>query len=115
MKNEFIDLGCGLDSTAVTPSPPSESKKSYPCFYFTCDEKIDLPKDEFTFMAKGRKVEDSENSRDPENPRYRYEIEVHGFKPVGGDKEPASVSETLKKNIREKMKARAYEREMGDE
>lgn len=109
MDAEFIDLGCGLDSGPGYPmgAEGGEKKKSYPCFYFTCDEEIDMPDGDFTFMAKGRKVEDSENMRDPENPRYRYEIEVHGFKPMGGGKkmkeEELSVGDILKKAIRDKM------------
>lgn len=108
MKTEFIDLGCGLDSgTAAMPSsPPSPEKKSYPCFYFTCDEAIELPDGEFTFMAKGRKVDCSENTRDEENPRYRYEIEVHGFKPMGGEKKMADMGEAFKKGLTSGMEKR---------
>jgi hypothetical protein len=101
---EFIDLGCGLDSPS-SPMTASESpKKSYPCFYFTCDEKIDLPDGDFTFTAKGRKIESSENTRDPEEPRYRYEIEVHGFKPMGGaKKESPDMGSEFRKNLDRKM------------
>lgn len=108
MKNDYIDLGCGLDSGpayATNPAPDS-AKKSYPCFYFTCDEEIELPDGEFVFSAKGRKVEDSENMRDPENPRYRYEIEVHGFKPEGtvrSDKGMVSMADAFKKGLDKKM------------
>lgn len=108
---EFIDLGCGLDS-AVSPTTPSDGqKKTYPCFYFTCDEKIDLPDGDFTFMAKGRRIEASENTRDPEDPRYRYEIEVHGFKPMGGKKaESEDMGAMFRRNLDKKMKG-GYEEE----
>lgn len=112
MEKDFIDLGCGLDSPGGPAPTTLAEKKSYPCFYFTCDEKIDLPDGEFKFMAVGRKIEDSENTRDEENPRYRYEIEVHGFKPVGAapkkkDDGLTNVGEALKKAMADKMKEKA--------
>lgn len=103
--NEYIDLGCGLDSPAMPITASDSPKKSYPCFCFTCDEEIELPDGEFTFSAKGRKVEDSENTRDEKNPRYRYEIEVHGFKPMGGSKKDGMVSmaDAFKAGLNKKM------------
>lgn len=82
-------------------------KKSYPCFTFTCDEEIDLPDGEFTFMAKGRRVEVSANTRDPADPRYRYEIEVQGFKPMGAVKKDATdMGENFKKGLMAGMEKR---------
>ncbi len=110
MDKEVIDLGCGLDSEPASVSP--EPKKSYPCFYFTCDEKIDLPEGDFTFMAKGRKVDSGENTRDPEDPRYRYEIEVQGFKPMGkseGDEPKFSMGEKVKSAMAKKKAGTAEE------
>lgn len=105
MDKEYIDLGCGLDSEPMEAT--SEPKKSYPCFYFTCDEKIDLPDGEFKFMAVGRKVDTGENTRDPDDPRYRYEIEVQGFKPMGGvNKEGTDMGEKFKKGLMKGMEER---------
>lgn len=101
--NEYIDLGCGLDSPA-SPMSGKPPEKSYPTFSFTCDEGIDLPDGEFMFSAKGRKVDVSANTRDPKNPRHRYEIEVHGFKPMGGAKKgPPDLGGAFKKNMDAKM------------
>lgn len=84
----------------ASPGP----KKTYPCFSFSCDEEIDLPDGDFTFMAKGRKVLDTEETRDPEDPRYRYEIEVQGFKPMGGaTKDSPDLSAKLKDGMRKSM------------
>lgn len=105
---EFIELGCGLD-TPGTPTAGDAPKKSYPCFYFTCDEPIDLPGGDFTFTAKGRKVSATNNTRDPENPRHSYEIEVHGFKPMGAKGPNVDVGSSIKKAMREKMADKANE------
>ncbi len=106
--NEFIDLGCGMDSGYGSVSPATSPKKSYPSFCFTCDEEIALPDGEFTFTAKGRKIDVGANTRDPEEPRYRYEIEVQGFKPMGGVKGAVkdmgeTFKDRLKKGMAEKM------------
>jgi hypothetical protein len=106
MPNEFIDLGCGLDSPAYPATAKDAPKKSYPCFTFTCDEEIDLPDGEFTFTAKGRKVSHNEDTRDPEEPRHRYEIEVQGFKPQGGAKKSegmTSMADAFKRGMDRKM------------
>jgi len=89
----------------------SAPKKSYPTFCFTCDEEIDLPDGEFIFSAKGRKVDVGANTRDPEDPRYRYEIEVQGFKPMGAAKKGApDMGATFKERLNKTMAAK-----MGDE
>ncbi len=105
MEKEFIDLGCGMDAEPAETAAPDVPKKSYPCFYFTCDEKIDLPDGLFKFMAMGRKVDSGENVRDPEDPRYRYEIEVQGFKTVKTESGDMKVS--LGEKIGEAMKKKA--------
>ncbi len=113
MHKEFIDLGCGLESTdSPMPSSPSPAKKSYPCFYFTCDEHIELPDGDFTFMAKGRQIKHSEDTRDPDEPRFTYEIEVQGFKPMGGAKKDGpDLSSKLKEGMRKSMAKGEYEEE----
>ncbi len=110
MPNDFIDLGCGLDSKPMGELPMP--KKSYPSFCFTCDEEIALPDGEFTFTAKGRKIDVGANTRDPEDPRYRYEIEVQGFKPMGGVKGAVKdMGETFKDRLNKGMAAKMDDEE----
>lgn len=122
MTNDYIDLGCGMDDSPATPMAVSAPAKSYPTFYFTCSEPIDLPDGEFTFSAKGRKVDASENTRDPDDPRYRYEIEVHGFKAMGGGSKKDSSTDVasslkagMKKMMAEKMEAMPDAEDTADE
>lgn len=116
--NEYIDLGCGLDSPAASPltqsSPP---KKIYPNFSFSCDEPIDLPEGDFTFMAKGRKVLETGDKHDPKNPRHRYEIEVQGFKPMGAVKKSAdmpSMSDAFRKGLNKSMMSKMSAEDKAD-
>ena len=51
---------------------------SYPTLYFTSGQEIEFPEDG-TATIKFRKVECSENMRDPKDPKYRYELEVQGI------------------------------------
>lgn len=89
----------------------SEEKVSYPSLYFTHDKPVDLP-DEGTAVIKFRKIESSENTRDPEDPKYRCEIEVHSIEVKGGgEKGMVSVEDALKNAMRKKMKKGEYEEE----
>lgn len=82
----MIDLGnkyeppCAPKETECKDEP----KITYPTFYFSCAEKCELPENG-TATIKFRKVEDAENTRDPDDPRYRYELEVHGIEVTGED------------------------------
>jgi hypothetical protein len=82
----MIDLGQKNDysSPAVAVSVEKEPKVSYPSLYFTCDKEYDIP-DTGTATIKFRKVEDSENVRDPKDPKYRYELEIQGIEIDGMD------------------------------
>lgn len=96
-----IELGQKCNSTCGAPvgandSGDSKAKMIYPSLYFTHDKPVDLP-DEGTAVIKFRKIESSENTRDPDSPKYRCEIEVHSIEPKGG-------SEPLKVSLGEKIK-----------
>lgn len=89
----------------------SDDKIHYPSLYFTHDEPVDLP-DEGTAVITFRKVESSENTRDPDDPKYRCEIEVHSIDiKGGGEKGMASMASALKDAMRKKMRKGEYEEE----
>lgn len=93
----------------------SDKKMSYPTLYFTCDKECEFP-EEGTAKIKFRKVEDVENTRDPEKPTYRYELEVHGIE-VDGMKEmddgedEADVKTGIKEGMKKMMKKKMGEEE----
>jgi hypothetical protein len=106
-----IELGQKYDSTGCCApvSEKSEDKMHYPSLYFTHDEPVDLP-DEGTAVITFRKIESSENVRDPKDPKYRCEIEVHSIDVKGSsDKGMVSVADALKGAMRKKMKKGDYE------
>lgn len=109
-----IDLGQKNDIGA--PCAPSESKEKvhYPSLYFTHDKPVELP-EEGTAVITFRKIESSENTRDPDDPKYRCELEVHSIEIQGGKKKEermVSVGDAFKKAVRSKMKEKAgYEEE----
>jgi len=76
---------------------------SYPSLYFTCDKEYEIP-EEGTATIKFRKVEDSENTRNPEDPKYRYELEVHGIDIVGLKTEKEDDGADVKTGIKEGIK-----------
>lgn len=80
-------------------------KLHYPTLYFTCGEEIKLP-DQGSAMIKFRKVECSENTRDPESPKYRYELEVHGIEVKAGkvEEDAEAPIDALKKGMRKALK-----------
>ncbi len=87
-------------------SDSKERKVSYPTLYFTCDTACDIP-DKGTATIKFRKVEDAENTRDPKDPKYRYELEVQGIEIEGmdeGDDEEEAPIDMLKKGLRKALK-----------
>jgi len=93
----MIDLGQKYDSScSESPSPMKEGKKSYPTLYFTTTEEMELP-DEGVAKIKFRKVESSENVREPDMPKYSCEIEVQGIEVISSketndyDDEPVSA------------------------
>lgn len=86
---------------------------SYPSLYFTCDKDYEIP-DEGTATIKFRKVEDSENTRDPEDPKYRYELEVHSIEVEGmkeGGDDEADVKSAIKNGIKKMMKKKSGDEE----
>lgn len=110
-----IELGQKYENgpCCAPDSPKGESKMHYPSLYFTHDEPVDLP-DEGTAVITFRKIESSENVRDPEDPKYRCEIEVHTIEVNGGKKSEegmASMADALKVAMRKKMKQGEYEEE----
>lgn len=105
-----IDLGQKYDNGPCgVPMGSSESKEKvhYPSLYFTHDEPVEVP-DEGTAVIKFRKIESSENTRDPDDPKYRCEIEVHAIEFKGGDKGMVSMADSLKDALRKKMKQGQY-------
>lgn len=108
-----IDLGQKYDPSCCAPMPSStgEGKMSYPSLYFTHDKPVDLP-DEGTAVITFRKVESSENTRDPSAPKYRCEIEVHSIEPKGGKKSEAEdMGSMFRRNLDKKMKGEYEEEE----
>jgi len=104
-----IDLAQKIDMTCPSPGgSSSDAKMSYPSLYFTHDEPVDLP-DEGTAVIKFRKVESSENTRDPDDPKYRCEIEVHSIDVAESRKKEdgmVSVSDAFRKAAMKKMKSK---------
>lgn len=110
-----IELGQKYDGPVCAPSCDSDDVKKmhYPSLYFTHDKPVELP-DEGTAVITFRKIESSENTRDPEDPKYRCEIEVHSIEVKGGGKTEqgmTSMAEALKTAMRKKMKQGEYEEE----
>lgn len=107
-----IDLGQKYDSSPCSaPAPASDSKVNYPSLYFTHDEPLDLP-EEGTAVITFRKIESSENTRDPEDPKYRCELEVQSIDVKGSkDNNMVSMGDALKQAMRKKMKKGEYEEE----
>lgn len=107
-----IDLGQKMDSSCCAPMGSSDSKDKthYPSLYFTHDEPVEVP-EEGTAVIKFRRIESSENTRDPEDPKYRCEVEVHSIEFKGGEKPEVNVGSMLKDAMRKKLKKGDYENE----
>lgn len=109
-----IDLGQKYDSPGCcAPSGASDDgdKVHYPSLYFTHDKPVELP-EEGTATITFRKIESSENTRDPDDPKYRCEIEVHSIEVKGdGRKGMVNVGDALKNAMRKKLKQGEYEEE----
>lgn len=86
----------------VTCESSAEEKMHYPTLYFTVDQKIKCPQ-EGTATIKFRKVESAENERDPEDPKYRYELEVQGIDMQGEVAHEEKPEVTLKVNLRKAL------------
>ena len=112
----MIDLGIKRGSTDLAisaPATPSPSDKSYPTFYFTAPCDCEMP-DVGTAKIKFRKVEDAENTRNPGEPQYRYELEVHGIEVISGGEDDMDVGDSLKRAMRKKMAEKMGKDEDGD-
>lgn len=101
-------------SAAIMIGAPASPEDNCPCptFYFTSDKEYAIP-DEGTATIKFRKVKDSEDTKDPEDPQYNYELEVSsidiaGMKDGNIELDSEANSETdvgmaLKKGVRAMM------------
>lgn len=100
----MIDLGQKNSSgpCCAPMSTDSESKVHYPNLYFTTDTEIEFP-DDGTAVIKFRKVECSENMRDPKDPKYRYELEVQGIDIKGAEVEEEDMGKKAMKGIKMMM------------
>ncbi len=83
-------------------SSDGDKKINYPTLYFTVDERMKFP-GEGTALIKFRKVESAENERDPEDPKFRYELEVQGIEMVAAEKSEEKPEDMLKKNLRKAL------------
>lgn len=103
-----IDLGQKQDSTGCCApmAEKSDDKMHYPSLYFTHDEPVNLPA-EGTAVITFRKIESSENTRDPDDPKYRCEIEVRSIEVKGGEV-GMNVGSAIKDALRKKMKKGEY-------
>lgn len=90
-------------------SEKDEEKTYYPSLYFTGDSKMDIP-DEGTAVITFRKVDSGENTRDPEDPKYRCEIEVHSIEVKGGKKDDG-----LKTSLGDKIKQAMDKKKSSDD
>lgn len=73
-----------------------------PTFYFTTNTECKIP-DEGTGTIKFRKIEDSENTRDPDSPRYRYELEVSSLDIDGMKDSEEKPVDMLKAGLRKAL------------
>lgn len=107
-----IDLGQKYESPGCcAPSEASDDKMHYPSLYFTHDKPVEFP-DEGEAVITFRKVESSENTRDPDDPKYRCELEVKSIEIKGdGRKGMVSMGDALKAAMRKKLKQGEYEEE----
>lgn len=102
------DLGQESPSSGCAPMPcdDGDNKVYYPSLYFSGDTKMDIP-DEGTALITFRKIDSGENTRDPEDPKYRCEIEVQSIdvKSSKAADEPmgVNVGKALKDAMRKKM------------
>ena len=76
---KFHDLGSKSDGCCSPCGPHTRDGLSYPTFYFSSPNKLSLRDGDFSITLKGRKVEAAENTRDEDDPKFRYEIEVHAI------------------------------------
>lgn len=105
-----IELGQKNDPAMCAPMSKEEGDKlHYPSLYFTHDKPVEVPK-EGTAVITFRRVETSENDRDPDDPKYRCEIEVRDIEFKGG-KPSGDLSSKLKEGLRKKLKVGEYEME----
>lgn len=106
-----IDLGTKSPAGCCSPASDKdegEEKTYYPSLYFTGDEKMDIP-DEGSAVITFRKVDSGENTRDPKEPLYRCEIEVHSIDVREGKKDDAlkvSVGTALGEAMKKKKSAK---------
>lgn len=109
-----IELGSKSSGPGCCASPccDSNEKTYYPSLYINGDKKVDLP-DEGEAVITFRKVDSGEDTRDPENPRYRCELEVRSIEPRAAKKDDdsigTSVGNVLKEAMRKKLKRPGYE------
>ncbi len=99
MKYELGQKNEGPGCCAPMASESGEGKMHYPSLYFTGDSKMDIP-EEGTAVITFRKVDSGENTRDPDDPKYRCEIEVHSIAVKEAKKEDG-----LKVSLGDKIKA----------
>jgi hypothetical protein len=82
----------------------TDEKVHYPTLYFSGNEKMDIP-DEGTAVITFRKVDSGENTRDPDEPMYRCEIEVQSLEVKDGPKKGmVSMADAFKKGLDKSMK-----------
>jgi hypothetical protein len=111
MKYDLGQKNEGPGCCAPMSTDSSEGKMHYPSLYFTGDKKMDIP-EEGTAVITFRKIDSGENTRDPDDPKYRCEIEVHSIEVKGSKGDgPVSVADSLKDGLRKKMKKGEYEEE----
>lgn len=112
------DLGQESPSGCCPASPCCDSEKPkvyYPSLYFSGDTKMDLP-DEGTAVITFRKIDSGENTRDPDDPKYRCEIEVRSLEVKGGAKKEegmTNMGDAFKKAVESSMKKK-MEKEEGE-
>lgn len=81
MDKNFIDLGQDYGDGMMATGPDEMPKRRYPTLCLCSEDAIELPDGTFKFTCIGRVVERNENERDPEDKKYRAEIEVHSIAP----------------------------------
>lgn len=87
-KEDMIDLGREYDpmcSPCANDSDKKEkSKMDYPSLsVYGIDHKVELPDDEFYFMAVGKKVRCEESENEKGEKKYGFTVEVKAIQPMG--------------------------------
>ena len=87
-------------------SSSDEKKVHYPTLYFPSPTELDIP-EEGEAVISFRRVEQAENTRNPDDPKYRYELEVKSIEVKDGER--INVGERIKGALRKRLEVEVEE------